>query len=106
MKIKNNLCLLILFIIIFSACNKEEKLYCDENNIGFLTITNTSDNVYEIYLNNILEFEIQPNSYYEEWELSPGIYSFSAIELTGNTQILIDKSISIEECGHECWVLD
>lgn len=88
------------------SCNKDEELYCEENNIGFLTITNTSDNRYEIYLNDILEFEIDANSYYEEWELSPGNYSLSAIEITGSSPSVIDKIISISECGHECWVLD
>lgn len=104
--IKKQTLFLIFSFIAFISCNKDDQLYCEENNIGYLTITNTSDNNYEIYLNDIFEFEIEANSYYEEWELAPGNYSLSAIEITGNSPVAVDKTISIEECGHECWVLD
>ena len=88
------------------SCKKDEQLECEKRNVGYLTITNTSNTPYEVYIDDVFKFEVDANNFYEEYELSPGNYELSALEVTNGTPRGLEKSISIDECGHECWVLD
>jgi len=96
----------LLFLI--ASCTKEdaEKLECETENIGYVTITSTSDNPYDVYVDGSFEFRLQGNTFVDDYELSAGTHTLKAEQVSGYLiyPTIKEVTISMSHCDKKSWV--
>jgi len=98
----------ILTLFIISSCTKEsaEKLECESENIGYITITNTSDNPYNVYVNGTYVFRLQGNTFEDDYEVSVGTHTLKAEQVSGYLiyPTIRETTTIIVQCEKQSWV--
>jgi len=96
------------FFIVLSSCTKEEaeKLECETENIGYVTMTCTSDNPYNIYIDGVYAFQIAGNSFRDRHELSVGTHTLKAEQESGYLlyPTVRETTLTIGQCEKRSWV--
>lgn len=101
---------LIYSLVLFSvfSCTKEEaeKLECETENIGYITITCTSDNPYNVYIDGVFEFQLPGNTFRDDYEVSAGTHTLKAEQVSGYIlyPTIREITVSISHCDKRSWV--
>lgn len=95
-------------IMIFSSCSKDdaEKMECERDNVGYITITNTSDNPYNVYLDNTYVFKLQGNTFKDDYAVSAGSHTFKAEQVSGYVlyPTVKEGTLTVAQCDKISWV--
>jgi len=98
----------VLLLLTFLSCTKEqaEQLECESEDIGYVTITSTSDNPYDVYLDGELIFRLQGNSFKDDYEISTGTHILKTEQVSGYIlyPTVREKEIVIAQCEKQSWV--
>ncbi len=106
---KSNIIAFQLFVILLLiSCSKEEaeKLECETENIGYITMTCTSDNPYNIYIDGVYTFQMAGNTFRDDHELSAGTHSLRAEQESGYLiyPTIREIDLTIGQCEKRSWV--
>lgn len=104
----------LLIVIVFSlfaviSCTKKEtvepeKEICEIMNTGYVTVYNSSNNPYELYVDNYRNVEIA-GGFSHEAIVSPGVRSFKLVQKSGYlfTPTIYETSITVKQCERLSW---
>ena len=99
----------IAALITLFSCSKEkvEKRECESQNIGYITITNTSDNPYNIYIDGIFKFQLSGNTFEDDYEVNSGTHVFKAKQVSGYIlyPTVVEITTYIGQCEKKSWVV-
>jgi hypothetical protein len=104
------LIILVVFslIIVITSCTKEdaEKLECEIENIGYIIITNTSDNPYNVYIDDVFVFQLEGHTFKDDYEVSQGSHMFRAEQVSGYLffPTIRENTDYISHCQKISWV--
>lgn len=101
--------LLVITLSVFSSCTKEdaEQIECEGENIGYLTITNTSENPYKIYIDGTLTFTLDGNTFIDDHKISVGVHKLKAEQESGFLfyPTIVEETFSFGQCEKLGWVI-
>ena len=103
MKITRLLFLLFIFLTFYS-CTKEdaEQIECENQNIGYVDINNTSDDLYSVEIDGNFAFSLSGNTFNNDYELSAGSHVIVATQQTGFLlwPTVKTSNLSVQQCEH------
>lgn len=98
----------ILFGTILTSCTKEdvEQMECESQDIGYVTITNTSENPYKVSIDGSFVFNLEGNTFKDDYELSSGSHTFKAEQISGYLvyPTVREATEDIGQCDKKSWV--
>lgn len=107
--------LLSLMLLSVTSCKKDgdnnnnnQLDPCEEQNFGWISVSNTSSNPYGFYVNSQFVANIQGNSFLNDHQLSAGNnVQLYAVQLSG--YILwpteVNTTLNVVECSDYSWVI-
>lgn len=100
--------ILICIVVTLFSCSKEdaERLECETEDIGYVTITNTSDNPYDVYLDGGFVFRLSGNTFTDSYELNAGSHVLKAEQVSGYViyPTIRETTVFINYCDKKSWV--
>ena len=99
---------LLLVGTIMTSCTKEEseQIECESEDIGYMTITNTSENPYKVSIDGVFAFSLEGNTFKDDYELSSGYHGFKAEQISGYLiyPTVVEFNQTIVQCEKRSWV--
>ncbi|NOY50458.1 MAG: hypothetical protein GXO88_07850 [Chlorobi bacterium] len=106
---KRVLFLIPLLVLFISSCSKQaaEKRECERENIGYVTITNTSKNPYDISIDGVYKFQLAGNTFKEDIKESAGFHDYKAVQVSGYILYPTVKKTTFSTwiCKKSSWVI-
>lgn len=97
------------FLLAFASCDKKQDENVDEEicellNLGYITVHNSSNNPYTLYVDDLNVGVISGNDYKKQ-SVSPGIITFKLVQNSGYFIVptVYETTLTVRQCDELSW---